>query len=52
MNDEFNYIGIDFKRCVECDDFLGEFDTIDYCNYKCTADRVIRLGLEEARKRK
>ena len=46
-----DYIGIEFKKCCECDNFIGEFDTIDYCDYKCTAARVIRLGLEEARKR-
>ena len=47
-----DYIGIEFKKCCECDNFIDEFDTIDYCDYKCTAARVMRLGLEEARKRK
>ena len=46
-----DYIGIAFKKCCECDNFIGEFDTIDYCDHKCTVDRIIRLGLEEAQKR-
>lgn len=36
--------------CCECSKDLGN-DIIDYCDYRCTVKRIIRLGLEEARKR-
>ncbi len=37
-------------KCCECGKDLGN-DTIDYCDYRCTVNRLIRLKLQEARKR-
>lgn len=46
----YNWIGIEPLRCMECGVDQNQFDTIDYCDYKCTFKRIKRLGLEQARR--
>jgi len=41
-----DFIGIDFKRCLFCDNFLGLYDTIPYCDWLCN------LGMMWEKKKK